>query len=85
MEFLTQFMRIMRLTIVIITMALMQVSAAGWAQKVSLNLKNVPLEQVLIAVQKQTAYNFVYTGDFRDIVQSFSDQSVHINFATQLS
>ncbi|MES2454052.1 MAG: SusC/RagA family TonB-linked outer membrane protein [Bacteroidota bacterium] len=63
MEFLTQFMRIMRLTIVIITMALMQVSAAGWAQKVSLNLKNVPLEQVLIAVQKQTAYNFVYTED----------------------
>lgn len=58
-----QFVRIMRLTVIIITLALLQVSATGLAQKVSLNLKDVPLEQVLIAVQKQTAYNFVYTED----------------------
>jgi TonB-dependent SusC/RagA subfamily outer membrane receptor len=58
-----QFIRIMRLTIIIITIALMQVSAAGLAQKLSLNFKNVPLEQVLIAVKQQTAYNFVYTED----------------------
>ncbi|SMC54862.1 SusC/RagA family TonB-linked outer membrane protein [Pedobacter nyackensis] len=58
-----QFVRIMRLTIIMITMALMQVSAAGLAQKVSLHFKNVPLEQVLIAVKQQTAYNFVYTED----------------------
>ncbi len=31
-------------------------------------------------------YNLIvcYVGDFRDSVQSFSDQSVHFNFATQL-
>ena len=78
MEFLTQFMRIMRLTIVIITMALMQVSAAGWAQKVSLNLKNVPLEQVLIAVQKQTAYNFVYT---EDVIGKAKPVNINVNNA----
>jgi TonB-linked SusC/RagA family outer membrane protein len=61
--FKSKFMRIMRLTIVIITIALMQVSAAGLAQKVSLKFNNVPLEQVLIAVKQQTAYNFVYTED----------------------
>ncbi|RZM21454.1 MAG: SusC/RagA family TonB-linked outer membrane protein, partial [Pedobacter sp.] len=61
--FTSKFMRIMRLTIVIITIALMQVSAAGLAQKVSLSFKNVPLEQVLVAVKQQTAYNFVYTED----------------------
>jgi TonB-linked SusC/RagA family outer membrane protein len=61
--FKSKFMRIMRLTIIIITLALMQVSAAGLAQKVSLSFKNVPLEQVLLAVKQQTAYNFVYTED----------------------
>lgn len=53
----------MRLTIVIIILALMQVSAAGLAQKVSLSFTGVPLEQVLVAVKQQTAYNFVYTED----------------------
>ncbi|TCD02548.1 STN domain-containing protein [Pedobacter psychroterrae] len=68
----------MRLTIVIITIALMQVSAAGLAQKVSLSFKNVPLEQVLVAGKQQTAYNFVYT---EDVIAKAKPVTIHLKDA----
>ncbi|WP_158622467.1 SusC/RagA family TonB-linked outer membrane protein [Pedobacter sp. KBW06] len=43
--------------------ALMQVSASGLAQKVSLNFENATLTQVLVSLKRQTGYNFVYTED----------------------
>lgn len=52
--------RIMKLTIVLWVVALMQVSAATYAQKVTLNVQNASLEQVLNNLGRQTGYNFVY-------------------------
>ncbi|SEA63870.1 SusC/RagA family TonB-linked outer membrane protein [Pedobacter hartonius] len=51
----------MRLTTVILIAALMQVSAAGLAQKVSLSQTNGQLKTVLRDIRKQSGYNFVYT------------------------
>jgi len=52
----------MRLTIIILIASLMQVSAATFAQLVTLNKKNVQLETVLKDIRQQTGYDFYYDG-----------------------
>lgn len=49
----------MRLTIVILTTCLLQVSAAGLAQRISLSEKNASLEKVIQKIRKQSGYNFL--------------------------
>jgi len=51
---------IMKLVIIILFASLMQVSAAGFAQKVSLNEKNASLDAVFKKIRIQTGYDFVY-------------------------
>ncbi len=43
------------------TTFLIQVSAAGYAQRISLNQTNASLEQVIKSIRKQSGYDFVYT------------------------
>jgi TonB-linked SusC/RagA family outer membrane protein len=52
-----------KLTIFLLTVGLLQVSAAGYAQKVSLSLKNASLVRVLSSIKQQTGYNFLYNLD----------------------
>ncbi len=49
----------MRLTTVILIATFMQVSAAGFAQKISLSKSNAPLNAVLREIKIQTGYNFL--------------------------
>src|SRR5688572_22056545 len=58
-----QIIRIMRLTIVIMTMLLIQVSAKSTAQKVSLSAKNVSLQYVFDQLRIQTGYDFLYSDE----------------------
>jgi len=51
---------IMKLVIIIFIASLMQVSAAGFAQRVSLNEKSASLEAVFKKIRTQTGYDFVY-------------------------
>jgi len=51
----------MRLTTVILIASLMQVSAAGLAQKISLSETNAPLKTVLREIKAQSGYNFIIT------------------------
>ncbi|EDM38483.1 putative outer membrane protein [Pedobacter sp. BAL39] len=51
----------MRLTVVLLFVSLMQVSAAGHAQKVSLSASDAPLKTILNKLSNQTGYDFVYT------------------------
>ncbi len=55
-------LKIMKLTIVLWVVALMQVSAATYAQKVSLNVKNASLDEVLNNLSRQSGYNFLYNA-----------------------
>ncbi|NGF55775.1 TonB-dependent receptor [Parapedobacter sp. SGR-10] len=41
----------------------MQVSALGYAQKITLSLKNASLADVLFKIKEQTGYNFLYTKE----------------------
>lgn len=54
---------IMRLTTVILIASFMQVSAAGFAQKISMSQTNASLKNVLKELRTQSGYNFVYTDD----------------------
>lgn len=51
---------IMKLVIIMMIATLMQVSAAGFAQRVSLNEKNTLLKTVIDKIGKQTGYDFVF-------------------------
>ncbi|MEJ5055943.1 STN domain-containing protein [Sphingobacterium sp. MYb382] len=55
-----QIMRVMKITMVIITCFLVQVSASTYAQRVTMNLKNSPIHVVLEEIRKQTKYDFSY-------------------------
>lgn len=53
----------MRLTTVILIATLMQVSAAGFAQKITIAEKNATIKSVFQKIRKQSGYNFLYTED----------------------
>ena len=54
-------MLIMKLTAFFILVLCLNVTANGFAQRVSLSEKNVPLEKVFREIKKQTGYTFAYT------------------------
>jgi TonB-linked SusC/RagA family outer membrane protein len=55
-----QLLLCMKLTVVLLTMALMQVSASGVSQTITYSGKDAPLREVFAAIKKQTAYVFFY-------------------------
>lgn len=71
---------IMRLTIVILVAAIMQVSASGFAQKINLNKSNAPLEDVLKDLRKQSGYNFVVAGELLDRANSVTISVKDVEF-----
>lgn len=62
-ELLTKTIRIMKLTLVLLIAACMQVSAKGYSQKVTLKENNVPLQKVFTEIRKQTGYQFFYADE----------------------
>jgi iron complex outermembrane receptor protein len=50
----------MKMTAFLILTACLQVSATGHAQKISLSVKEAPLEKVFRAIQRQSGYSFWY-------------------------
>jgi TonB-linked SusC/RagA family outer membrane protein len=60
--FLSKFLLIMKLTFVLLTLALVQVQAATYAQKISISVKNASLENVLTQLRQQSGYNFLYNA-----------------------
>ncbi|MEP7375991.1 MAG: SusC/RagA family TonB-linked outer membrane protein [Chitinophagaceae bacterium] len=55
--------RIMKLMMLFIVAACMQVSAKGYAQTLSVSLKNAPLEKAFEQIEKQSRYRFAYTQE----------------------
>jgi len=54
---------IMRMTIVLLTVACLQVSAVGYSQKVNLSVRQQSLEKVFREIKSQTGYVFWYKLD----------------------
>lgn len=59
--------KVMQLTSMVLLAACLQVSAAAYAQQVTISRQHTSLKQVFNEIRKQTGYNFVYTNeDLRD-------------------
>jgi TonB-linked SusC/RagA family outer membrane protein len=67
-----QTLRIMKMTIVIITCFLLQVSAASRAQLVTLKTDNISLKRALLEIRKQTGYTTLYTSPLINSAKSLS-------------
>jgi TonB-linked SusC/RagA family outer membrane protein len=59
---LLKIIRIMKLSCALIMLAIMQVSATTYAQKVTLEVQKAPLEDVLFNLQQQSGYDFIYSS-----------------------
>jgi TonB-linked SusC/RagA family outer membrane protein len=57
-----QCLRIMKITAILMTTILLQVSAIGHAQKISLSKNNATLIEIFKEIQLQSGYGFVYTN-----------------------
>ena len=53
-------LRVMKLTVVLLIISCLQVSARGYAQKLSLVQKDADLSDVFKKIEKQTGYTFLY-------------------------
>lgn len=62
-RFSTQTIKIMKLMIVLLIAACLQVSAKGYSQKITLAATNVSLQKVFEEIRKQTGYNFFYADE----------------------
>lgn len=71
---------IMNLTVLFLTIACLQVSAVGFAQKITLSVKNVPLSTTFSEIEKQSDYKFFYDNklikNIRNVSIDFHDASV---------
>ena len=54
---------IMKLIIILLTASFLQVSAASYAQKISITVKDASLKDVFKKLRKQSGYNFLYDSD----------------------
>lgn len=61
--YVRQILLIMRLTTIILIMAIMQVSASTFAQRITLSEKNATLNQVFDRISDQSGYYFIFTSD----------------------
>jgi len=59
---LTKIFLVMKLTLILLTTFLLNISAKSTAQTVTFSGKNVPLEKIFADVEKQTGYFILYTG-----------------------
>jgi len=53
---------IMKLSIILLVATILQASASGYAQKITLSEKNAPLEKVLKSIGEQSGYDFFYNS-----------------------
>lgn len=61
-----QILRIMKVTFFLIIVLCLKISAAGFAQKITLYKKNASIQNVFKEITKQTAYQVVCDGDLID-------------------
>ncbi|MCR8559791.1 TonB-dependent receptor [Mucilaginibacter sp. BJC16-A38] len=53
----------MKLTLILLTATFLQVSAATYAQKITLKVKGATIKEVFEKIQAQTSYDFLYNAD----------------------
>jgi len=62
-------LKIMKLTTLLIIVAMVQASAKSYSQKININVHNVPIEKVFQTIEKQTGCVFFYDDNLVDNVK----------------
>ena len=60
------FVRIMKLTGLLLVVGFIHVSASGYSQQVTLHVKDAPIEKVFREIERQTGYGFLYNKRMLD-------------------
>jgi TonB-dependent starch-binding outer membrane protein SusC len=74
-KYTQQFLRVMKITTFILFAALMQVSAAGIAQRLTLPKQDISLKELFNQINKQTSYTVAWSA-----TQVNADQQVQVDF-----
>lgn len=53
---------VMKMIVIILTLSIMQVSANSFAQKITINVTNAPLGQIINEIRTQSGYDFLYSN-----------------------
>jgi TonB-linked SusC/RagA family outer membrane protein len=69
-RYVNKLLLIMRLTTVILIATIMQVSAAGFAQRITLSKKKASLKSIFKEIRKQSNYDFIYTDQLLQNVKT---------------
>lgn len=80
-----KYLKIMKLMLLLMTIGVFQVSAASYAQKISLTVNSVPLEDVLRKLDKLSNYHFVYDTDVIKGSKPVSLSVVNMNLSEVLT
>lgn len=59
---LNQFVLVMKLIVILLTTAFMQVSASSFAQRITMNKVNAPLSEIIDEIRAQSGYDFLYNN-----------------------
>ncbi|WP_229214958.1 TonB-dependent receptor [Dyadobacter bucti] len=54
---------LMKISVLFLTLACVQVSASALSQKISLSVENAPMEQVIKVIKKRSGYLFIYNNE----------------------
>jgi TonB-linked SusC/RagA family outer membrane protein len=65
---------IMKLTLVMLVTTILQASAVGYAQKITLSKKNVSLEQLFWSISSQSEYEFIYDAEMLKLAKPVNAQ-----------
>jgi TonB-linked SusC/RagA family outer membrane protein len=71
--------RMVKLTCILLLVAVLQVSATTYAQRITLSYKNAPLEDVLLNIRSQSGFDFLYSAQ---LLKKAKPVSVSIKDAT---
>ena len=64
-----KFLLVMKLTIVFLTTTFLQISLAGYGQKITLSEKNASIEQIFRQIRSQTGYDILCDADLIKVAQ----------------
>jgi TonB-linked SusC/RagA family outer membrane protein len=70
---------VMKITVFLVLVASMNVSAKVYSQKLTLTEKNAPLDKLFTEIKKQTGYTFVYTESILKKARTVSLQVVDVS------
>jgi hypothetical protein len=71
----SQIVKAMKLTFIFLTAFCIQLSARGFSQNITLELKDAPLERVFREIQKQSGFGFLYT---KKMLQDIPRVDIHV-------